>query len=108
VSQARAILADWISEENLRPFLTALSWIVRYRFDDGDWTAISLGVSDTNGDTDRWYDYEFAGELRAQMLLARDRGSGVIRLRLDVPHEAEESIKLALAIFQHFRIQHVK
>jgi hypothetical protein len=96
------MVTDWIFDENLRPFLTALGWIVGYQFDNDDWEAISLGVRDSDGETGRWYEYEFHGQHSSKLVLARDPGTSVLQVRASVPAELEPQIRLAVFIFQRY------
>jgi hypothetical protein len=95
----------WVLEDNLRPFLTAVGWIVGYPFDPDDWTAISFGVRETDQEAGRWYAYEFAGRHRAMLSLARDPGSCVVHVRVGVPSELESQVNLAAEIFTRFRLR---
>jgi hypothetical protein len=57
----RPMVADWIYEDNLEPFVTALSWLASYTIDDDDWQAIKTGLLKTDGDHFQWSSYEFDG-----------------------------------------------
>jgi hypothetical protein len=98
------VVADWIIEENLRPFLTALGWFVGYDFDEDDWTAIRYGIKGTEQDADRWFDYEFAGQHRAYLWLASDTGTSILHVRVEVPESVVPKVEAALSIFQWFHL----
>jgi hypothetical protein len=99
------MVADWIFDENLRPFLTALGWVVGYQFGTDDWEAISTGVRDSDGEADRWYEYEFPGQHPAKLLLACDPGTSVVQVRASVKDELEPQVRLAVSIFQRFHVR---
>lgn len=87
------MVVDWIYRDNLRPFLTALGWVVGYNFDEVDWEAICHGLRETNAEADRWFEYELSGNYRAAFSLALDDGS-VVMARIGVPSELESQIRL--------------
>ena len=98
------MVADWIWQDNLEPFLTTLSWIVGYTIDDDDWQAIKTGLLETDGDLLRWCSYGFAGSNSVNFKLAVDRGTEVLQVEVDAPAEVEAQVELAFAIFQHFHL----
>jgi Fe-S-cluster containining protein len=98
------LIADWLPEEGLHPFLTALGWAVGYSLGEGDWEPITTGVGQSDAGADRWYEHAFPGRYFARVRLARVRGAGVVRLRVEAPAEVEPQVRLALAIFQQFRL----
>jgi hypothetical protein len=99
------MIADWVWQDNLEPFLTTLSWIVGYSIKDDDWQAIKVGLLETDGDLLRWYSYGFAGSSTVNFKLAVDRGTEVLQVEVDAPTEAEVQVALAVAIFQHFHLR---
>lgn len=100
--------SSWIFEDNLLPFLTALGWIVDYDFDDNDWTAVYFGVRDTDCETKRWYDYDFSGASVASIKFARDPGSSVIFVEVEIAEAHRAQAKLALDIFARFTVAGAK
>jgi len=99
------MMANWVFEENLRPFLLALSWFVDYDFDPDEWAAIRYGVEASDQEADRWYEYEFAGQQHAALWLARDPGSSVVHVRVEVPAAVVPKVEAAFEIFEAFRIK---
>jgi hypothetical protein len=99
------MLADWVFAENLRPFLLSLGWFVGRDLDEGDWTAIRYGIEATDQEADRWFDYEFVGQQRAALWLARDPGSSVVHVRTEVPAAVVPKVEAAITLFQAFRIK---
>jgi hypothetical protein len=104
-STSRGRVGVWVFEDNLRPFLKALGWVVGYSLDPGDWEAIAAGVRETDAEAERWYDYEFAGKSRTAFSLARDPESCVVQVRVTVPVELEPQVRLAADIFARFRVR---
>src|SRR4051812_26294018 len=98
------MVTDWIFDDNLKAFLTALGWIAGYPFGPDDWEAVSCGVRENDGDDERWFEYEFSGPHPAVIRLAPDSGTCVVRVQISTPAEVEPQVRLAVAIFQHFRI----
>src|SRR5262245_17109418 len=98
-------MCTWIYADNLRSFLTILSWIVDYSFDPEEWTAIAFGVGGAEPEAARWYEYEFAGRNRAVFSLGADPGTSVGHVRVTVPGELESQVELAAEICGHFRVQ---
>jgi hypothetical protein len=95
----------WVYQDNLRPFLTVLGWIVGYSVDTDDWTAIAVGVRESDMEADHWYYYELNGRYRAVVSLAIDPGTSVVHVRAEVPAELEPKVQLAADIFAYFRIR---
>jgi hypothetical protein len=105
-TEYRAAVRNWIFEENLEPFLIALGWITGSDFGPEDWSAVAIGVQDTDEEADRWYDYPLADATR--VAITRDPGSGVVHLRVDVPDWQHREVGLAFEIFGHFVVAGTK
>ncbi len=90
-------------DDNLRPFLTAVGWLVGHRFDEGDWAATSQGIRGTDAEAGRWFEYEFNEGRRAGFSVAYDEdGTSVVRFRADLPAEFEARIRLLGDFCCHF------
>jgi hypothetical protein len=98
------MLADWVFQNNLRPFLTVLGWIAEYQVDEDDWLAVSCGLRSSDVEAVRWYEYGFLGRHSVRLWLAYDSGSSVIHARVEAPAALEPQVRLAVAVFQHFRL----
>jgi hypothetical protein len=98
------MIANWIWQDNLEPFLTTLSWIASYAIDDDDWQAIKTGLLETDGDLLRWCSYEFAGSTVC-FKLAMDPGTEVLQVEVGGPADLSGQVQLALAVFQHFHLR---
>ncbi len=99
------MVAGWIWQDNLEPFLTAISWVVSYSIDDEDWQAIKTGLLETDGDLLRWCSYEFVGIHHLIFRLAVDHGTEVMQVQLDALAELESQLQLAISVFQHFHLR---
>jgi hypothetical protein len=99
------MVADWIWQDNLEPFLTTLGWVVGYSIDEDDSQAIKTGLLETDGDLLRWCSYEFAAASIVKFKLAIDRGTEVLQVEVDSPTELEPRVEMAVAIFQHFHLR---
>ena len=98
-------VSGWIYEENLRPFLEALSWFVGYSSNEDDWVAISHGVKNTFAEKGLWYDYSFVGTCTAHFKVAHDEpGTGIIVLQVNVPQPLNPKLEAAIEIMQHFNL----
>lgn len=90
-------------DDNLTPFMTALGWLVGYRFDDDDQAAISHGLRESDAEAGRWYEYEFNGSQRAVFSLALDdSGGSIVLLRVALPEVLEPQVKLLSEFCWHF------
>ena len=82
--QHGARAGSWIFEENLRPFVIHASILSGYKFDDSDWAAIHHGVSSTDDDAGKWFDYPL-GTLKVEIARSDPRaGTGIVALRIDL------------------------
>lgn len=94
----------WILEENVEPFLIVLGWIVEYEFDEADADGIMPTLARTDAEADKWCDYEFDGKNSCKFKLAKDVGSSVVLVRLEVAQDIESKVRLAIEIFSTFRV----
>jgi hypothetical protein len=77
----------WIWTDNLRPLLTEIGLLVRYRFDDSDWIAVEYGVLGTDSEAGRWFDYPI-GHMLASVAL-EPGADEMASVRVDGATEAE-------------------
>jgi len=97
--------STWLFDDNLRAFLTVLSWEAQYDIAPEEYTTIEYGVRDTDAEENRWYEYEFAGRNRVVFSLATDPGTSVVHVRYQAPTEQMQRIDAAISIFAHFHFQ---
>ncbi len=95
---------DWIFEDNLKPFLISIGWFIEYEFDEDDWIAIRYAIARTDQEKNHWFGYEFSGKFTAEFQLARDIGTSVVHVHVEVPPEIAPRVEAAIAIFQTFRL----
>ena len=104
----RLTVDDWIFAENLKPFVEMLAHAANCPLDDDDWTAISYGVRDSNGDEEKWYTYPLEGQPRLHLELAAMPGSAVVSVRIrgpqDSPPELPAQIELLVVMCQTYSI----
>jgi len=93
----------WLTTSS--PWPTSLGWFVGYDFDPDDWQAIETGLRETDGDAGRWYNFEFAGRLVARLWLAKDHGTAVVQIKIDVDDQVQPRVEASIAILQHFRFR---
>lgn len=74
---------DWVFDDNLRPFLEALSDVVGYRFDSDDWTAVQQHVlrGGSSGE-DNVLDYPLKGSKEAKLRLLYEPGGSAVSFQL--------------------------
>lgn len=97
-------IANWIYEENLKPLLEMLSCLVDYSFDESDWVAVSTGIVNTDDEKDEWYEYQLIGKQTIEVKVAADPGSCIIHVQLQSKPNVEEKAKVAIAIFQQYKV----
>ena len=95
----------WVSEGNLGPFLTAVSWVCGHDFGAAEWETVRDGVRASDGRADRWSEVALGGKHPGTVRLAREASAGLVRFRADVPPEVEAQVRLAAAIFQRYQIR---
>ncbi len=79
-----SVVAGWVWDRNIRPFLDLLSRYVGYSFDDTDWQAVALGLEATDDDRqEHWYSYPLEGHHQLTVLLANAVGSSVVSVRVE-------------------------
>lgn len=101
---AQETIRTWIFEEGLRPFLTVLGRLVKYDFNAVDWDAIGPANFNTSEEDDKWYEYVFMGELRANFKIAYEKGSCVYHIILEGPPEIKDRVELAVSMLNEFRL----
>jgi hypothetical protein len=96
------MITDWVCEQNLKPFVEILSMYAGYDFDDGDWTAVEFGITDTDVERDAWFECELSGENTIQVALALDPGSSVLFFRAESNKETESKIDAIVPVLQSY------
>lgn len=104
MSQDNSILKGWIFEENIFAFLTVLSWLAKYPFDEADWNAIKMGLKKTDYESETWYDYKFCGDSDIEFRLAQDVGSSVVFMEIKSEQVVASRLELAMDIFSQFTV----
>ena len=90
-------------EDNVRPFLTALGWIVGGRLDDDDFEAVGWALRNTDREQGHWFEYEFSGEVRTPFAVAFDEaGASIVWVRAEVPAEFAPRVQLLADFCWHF------
>jgi hypothetical protein len=98
------MVAGWILQNNLDPFLTALSWIVGYSIDDDEWETINTDLLEMSLELS----HEFSGNHKVKFEVAVDRVTGNFQVKVDAPKEFDSQVELAIAIFQHFHLRRAR
>jgi len=99
------VIADWLYDDNLAPFLTVLCWLTDYDVAPDELAIIKDGVRETDAEKNHWYDYEFVGKQLVKFSLAADPGTSVVHVRIQSPIDLRPKIETAIAIFARFRMQ---
>ncbi len=90
---------------NLIPWLEVLSGEIGYEFDSMDRDAFEGGIVDTDGENDRWFEYELAGRIKLPLSVAHDVGTEVILVRVACPPDFEPRVDTATEIAKEFKLQ---
>jgi hypothetical protein len=98
------MVAGWIFEWNLRPFLEIAARRVGYGFGQDDWNAIHLALPVTDHEHDRWYEYEFGGPHPIRIRLAEDPGSSVVFVEVSCDPDTENELRVVIEIVQEYRL----
>ena len=96
-------LRDWVFEENLKPWLEIVSTVLGYDFDESDWIAVSAGIAESDSERSSWYEYQL-GRVPLRVGLAREPRATVVMLKMGVPEEVADRVKLAVLIAQTYRL----
>ncbi|TDW97629.1 hypothetical protein [Dinghuibacter silviterrae] len=98
--------SGWIFEEDLLPFLIILSEIATYDLQPYDWDAISFGVIGTSDQDEKWFAYEFYGEVTVPFKLARNTEDAyMIFYVIIIPNELEKSVDLMMHVLSEFKLE---
>lgn len=101
-----AELRNWVFRSNLREYLVSLGWLVRYSFDEDDWTAVQLGVASADAEASRWFDYTLYApepDVGITLDLAPDVGTAAVQVRARFDPSLRLQIEQSTAIFQTLR-----
>ena len=102
-----AAVAGWVWERNVRLLMEWLSRVAGYAFDDTDWAAVELLVSDTRADANRWCSYPLIGIVQLEVRLARETESTSVNVEVEGPMDAsvQAQIELVLGLLQDHSVQ---
>ena len=75
-------VVGWVFDSAVLSFMAFLARWVGYAFDELDGEAIDAGVSATDAEADRWFEYPLPGEPALRVRLARDVGTSVVHVRV--------------------------
>lgn len=73
-----ATALGWVYEESLLRALENTSNFVGYDFGESDWVAVTHGLSTTDHDADRWFQYPIVGKPELELRVARAHGDGIV------------------------------
>jgi hypothetical protein len=96
---------NWIDEENLEPALTAIGWICDYKFDSGDWDAVSTGVKTVDESKNIWFDYTLAGKFEIRTRITKESGSSNFSLRIESSEDIKDRLDMIIGLAQCYKIQ---
>ena len=99
------LVKTWIFEDNLRPFLQTLAWLVDYAFSEEDWMAISYEIEDPDDDEKRSTQYRFEGQkLPTKISIDRDATTSTVAVVVDIVDDLANAVKTAGSIFSTYRV----
>ena len=90
----------WIYEEYLTIVLEGLAYLVDYPFSENDLIAISEGIQESNEDGERWYEYIYDCDNRADLLLAKELGSSMCTITLSTNANITQGLDLLIWLGQ--------
>ena len=96
--------SDWIIEDNLKPLLETLATFAGYSLDAWDWDAVQLGIKGTDVERGDWYEYELSGNRPVRIRIAKDVGSSVIFIDVNVDGELDAKVAAAMEIMQTYHL----
>lgn len=99
------MIARWIYEENILPWLETIANFVGYKFDEWDWNAVNFGIQNTNVEEEKWYEYQLIGNQIADVKIAIDVGASVMFVQLQSEKSVEEKAQVATEIFQNYLVK---
>lgn len=86
----------WIFEGNLPAFVELVASALGYVWDDGDQAAVDHGMTDTDVEAGRWFEYPVVPPVHegpsAAIALANDIGSSVVFARVEVQDPGERLV----------------
>jgi hypothetical protein len=97
-------MEGWILEENVRAFFETAAELVGYRFDDTDWDAVAHGLTATDSETNRWFDYPLEGERAVAVSAANDPGTSVVLVRASGDDAAARALDTAAMLMQSYTL----
>jgi hypothetical protein len=106
-----AVIAGWILEENLRPFLECLGTQCGYDFDPDDWTAVDHGLLRADpepGAPEVVYTYALIGKRTIELDLAFEPGAGVVSYQLRADTELEVRADAIASVAACFVLIHTR
>ncbi|MDB6135964.1 MAG: hypothetical protein JWM59_4207 [Verrucomicrobiales bacterium] len=98
-----AIIQNWIYEENLHPFMTALGWISGYHFDEDGWTAVNFGARSADEGAGVWFHYALEGDSMIEAGITQERGESVFTVRIEADEKLAARVGLSIDFCQNFR-----
>ena len=98
------MIANWIFEENLLPWLQFIAGMVSYDLHPWELDYFETGIVDTSEDDGKWLDHEFSGNETIRLRLAKSDGSSVIEVEVECPVELEPKVSTAIDMAQEFML----
>lgn len=97
----------WVWRTNLTPLFEMCSQLVGYRFDDLDAGAVEVGVERTDAEAELWFAYDLVGKPTVSLRVARDPGSDVVLIEIDllgVDETLAGQFVLVMDVFSQYRV----
>lgn len=96
---------SWIIREDLASFLLALSLVNKYPFDQSDWDAIEYGLSLTDEQRDKWFEYELQGQSIIKVrLVMNSEDTYIIHYSLDFEDQLSQTIDFLILMACDFTL----
>jgi hypothetical protein len=72
----------WVWADNVHRLMRHLAHTVAYDFDDLDWGAVETGLTTTDAEQARWFDYPLVGKRQLNVGLAREPDAYPVMVRV--------------------------
>ena len=93
----------WV-DANLQPLLDSLAERAGYDLIDDERRALLAGIERSCVEEDRWYAYEFAGQNRVVLEIARDAGAGLVSFRIGCSAAFKPVAEALLYVFGEYEV----
>lgn len=102
------MLANWVFDQNLRPFLETIATLAGYQFDEDDRTAVEFGLFKTkiaDHQVARRIDYPLSGDRPLTVKLEKQLGTSVVGFELTSDPDIEAKPDAVTLVMQTYQVE---